>query len=176
MTKKRATRSRTRIKTAAIPNCLIDACPQSNKSERAFVSSFALLTAVSISSIVACFLMSLLVFGSINAVADEQQAAHPKKKPVATKKKEAKKILLIGHELDHAWATHMYLDTCELLAKCLRQTPGVEAVVSNGWPEDKKLLKDVDSIVLYSSPGGDLLLDGQQAGEVDQLMKQGVGL
>jgi type 1 glutamine amidotransferase len=87
-----------------------------------------------------------------------------------------KKILLIGHELDHAWGTHMYLPTCELLAKCLRQTPGVEAVVSDGWPKDKKELAGVDAIVLYSSPGGELLLDGEQAAEVDRLLKQGVGL
>ncbi len=87
-----------------------------------------------------------------------------------------KKILLIGHELDHPWATHMYLPTCELLAKCLRQTPGVVAVVSDGWPNDKKELEGVDAIVLYSSPGGELLLDGPQAAEMDRLMKQGVGL
>ena len=87
-----------------------------------------------------------------------------------------KKILLIGHELDHAWGTHMYLPTCKLLAKCLRQTPGVEAVVSDGWPKDKKELAGVDAIVLYSSPGGELLLDGEQAAEVDRLLKQGVGL
>jgi type 1 glutamine amidotransferase len=87
-----------------------------------------------------------------------------------------KKILLIGHELDHAWGTHMYLPTCELLAKCLRQTPRVEAVVSDGWPKDKAELAGVDAIVLYSSPGGELLLDGEQAAEVNRLLKQGVGL
>src|SRR5215471_4330059 len=44
------------------------------------------------------------------------------------------KILLIGKDLDHARNTHTYMSDCELLAKCLRQTEGVEAVVSNGWP------------------------------------------
>ena len=96
--------------------------------------------------------------------------------PATAEEGGAKKILLIGHELDHAWGTHMYLPTCELLAKCLRQTPGVEAVVSDGWPKDKKELEGVDAIVLYSSPGGELLLDGEQAAEVDRLLKQGVGL
>ena len=42
-----------------------------------------------------------------------------------------KKIVLIGHELDRAWGTHMYLPTCKLLAKCLEQTPGVHAVISD---------------------------------------------
>ena len=87
-----------------------------------------------------------------------------------------KKILLIGHQLDHAWGTHMYLPTCQMLAKCLMQTPGVNAIVSDGWPEEKGMLEGIDALVLYSSPGGEILLDGAQAGEVDRLMKQGVGL
>ena len=87
-----------------------------------------------------------------------------------------KKIVLIGHELDHAWGTHMYLPTCKLQAKCLEQTPGVHAVISDGWPKNKNVLAGVDAIVLYSSPGGEILLDGDQAAEVNQLMKRGVGL
>jgi hypothetical protein len=46
------------------------------------------------------------------------------------------KVLLIGKDLDHARNTHTYISDCELLAKCLRQTDGVETVVSNGWPKD----------------------------------------
>ena len=42
------------------------------------------------------------------------------------------KILLIGKDLDHARNTHTYMSDCELLAKCLSQTDGVETVVSNG--------------------------------------------
>ena len=67
-----------------------------------------------------------------------------------------KKILLIGHNLDHAWGTHMYLPTCKILAKCLTQTPGVNAIVSDGWPKDKNAIKGVDALVLYSSPGGEI--------------------
>ena len=89
---------------------------------------------------------------------------------------EEKKIVLIGHKLDHPWATHMYLPTCELLAKCLRQTDGIEVVVSDGWPKDESVMKGVDCIVMYCSPGAEILLDGPHAGEVDRLMKEGVGL
>ena len=46
------------------------------------------------------------------------------------------KILLIGKDLDHPRNTHTYMSDCTLLAKCLRQTDGVETVVSNGWPKD----------------------------------------
>ena len=70
----------------------------------------------------------------------------------------------------------MYLPECELLAKCLRQSPGVEAVVSDGWPKDAQLLQNVDALVLYSSPGADLLLKGDHAGTVQKMLDQGVGL
>ena len=41
-------------------------------------------------------------------------------------------VLLIGHKLDHPYGTHMYLNGCSLLAKCLNQNPGVSAAVHNG--------------------------------------------
>ena len=37
----------------------------------------------------------------------------------------------IGKDLDHPRNTHTYMSDCTLLAKCLRQTEGVETVVSN---------------------------------------------
>ena len=63
------------------------------------------------------------------------------------------KILLIGKDLDHARNTHTYLSDCELLAKCLRQTEGVETVVSNGWPQDPKVLQDETALVLLPFGG-----------------------
>ena len=51
---------------------------------------------------------------------------------------------------------------CTLLAKCLRQTDGVETVVSNGWPKDPAVLKDVTAIVLETRLGGTVLLRGPQ--------------
>jgi type 1 glutamine amidotransferase len=86
------------------------------------------------------------------------------------------KILLIGHKLDHPRGSHMYLHTHEVLAKCLKQTKGVETVISDRWPKDKAVLENVKTIVVYSSPGAELLLDGPQRDEVDEVMKRGVGL
>src|SRR5262249_12240330 len=86
------------------------------------------------------------------------------------------KILLIGKDRDHPFTTHEYLSDCQLLAKCLRQTPGVEAVVSNGWPTDPAVLKDVKAIVLHTANGGDVLLGGPQRRQVEELLKNGVGL
>lgn len=86
------------------------------------------------------------------------------------------KVLLIGHDPDHPWGSHMYMHTLGLLAKCVRQTEGIETVVSNGWPTEPKTLKGVNTIVVYSSPAAEILLDGPHRDEVDRLMKSGVGL
>lgn len=86
------------------------------------------------------------------------------------------KVLFIGKQPDHPYGTHMYLHTCEMLAKCLELTDGVETVVSNGWPEDESLLEDVGTIVIYTTPAAEFLLDGPHRDEVAALMKKGVGL
>ena len=86
------------------------------------------------------------------------------------------KILLIGKQPDHPWGTHMYLHTCRMLTKCLQQTDGVETVVSDGWPKDAAKLKGVKTIVVYTTPAAELLLDGPHRDEVDLLMKRGMGL
>ena len=88
------------------------------------------------------------------------------------------RIVLIPTKLDHPPASHMYELECRLLAKCLNQTPGVEAVVSPDfdWPKDPAVLKDVKSIVYYSRPAGDILLDPSRRDEVRRLLKSGVGL
>ena len=65
-------------------------------------------------------------------------------------------VHLIGHKLDHPYGTHMYLKGCRLLANCLNQNSGVRATVSNGWPSDPNLLKNIDAIVFYSSPAADI--------------------
>src|ERR1700756_1623672 len=86
------------------------------------------------------------------------------------------KILLIGQDLDHPRNTHTYLSDCTLLAKCLRQTDGVETVVSNGWPTDPADVKGVTAIVLHTRLGGTVLFRGPQRAQVEELLKRGVGL
>src|ERR1022692_2015461 len=80
------------------------------------------------------------------------------------------KILLIGKDLDHARNTHTYMSDCTLLAKCLRQTDGVETVVSNGWPKDPAVVKDVTAIVLHTRLGGTVLFRGPQRRQVDEML------
>lgn len=86
-------------------------------------------------------------------------------------------ILLIGKERDHPPGTHEYLAECELLAKCLRQTQGIEAVVSDGWPTDPVLLARVDAIVLYTAVGGNVLFqEPARREQVEKMLKSGTGL
>jgi type 1 glutamine amidotransferase len=86
------------------------------------------------------------------------------------------RILLIGKDRDHPFGTHEYMTDCLILAKCLRQTPGVEAIVSNGWPKDRALLKDVTAIVLHTRNGGNVLFDPLVRDQAQALLKNGVGL
>lgn len=88
----------------------------------------------------------------------------------------ATKILLIGKQPDHPFGSHMYLHTCGMLAKCLQQTPGVETVISDGWPKDEATLKDVKTIVIYTTPAAEFLLDAPHREQVEKLMASGVGL
>ena len=89
--------------------------------------------------------------------------------------KDVTKVLLVGHKLDHPFGTHMYLQECRLLAKCLNQNPGILATVSNGWPSDESLLKDIDALVFYSSPAADILLNEKNKIQAEALFKRGVG-
>src|SRR5207249_12210256 len=72
--------------------------------------------------------------------------------------------------------THTCMSDCELLAKCLSQTDGVETVVSNGWPKDPAVVKDVTAIVLHTRLGGTVLFRGPQRRQVEEMLKQGVGI
>lgn len=89
---------------------------------------------------------------------------------------EKTKVLFIGKDPDHLYGSHMYLHTCKMLAKCLKQTPDIETVVSNGWPQDKKTLKGVKTIVVYTSPAAEFLLDSPHRDQVQKLLDNDVGL
>src|SRR5260370_25687230 len=86
------------------------------------------------------------------------------------------KILLIGKDLDHARNTHTYISDCELLAKCLRQTEGVETAVSNGWPKSPEVLQDVKAIVLHTRLGGTVLFRGPHRRQAEEMIQKGVGI
>jgi hypothetical protein len=94
----------------------------------------------------------------------------------AGKDTSAAKIVLIGHKPDHPPGTHLYLRECGLLAKCLQQTPGVTAVVSDGWPRESAILDGASAIVIYSSPGAEIIFRPDHADQAEAFLKRGVGL
>lgn len=100
-------------------------------------------------------------------------AGHAAIKAIAA---EPKRVLLIGHLRDHPYETHEYLVDAEILANCLRQTPGVEAHVSSGWPDDPETLTGLDALVLHVASGGDFLLGGRHREAAEKLLDSGVGL
>src|SRR6516162_7230993 len=95
---------------------------------------------------------------------------------IAADEKPRTRILFIGKNPDHPYGSHMYMHTCGVLAKCAELTPGVEAVISNGWPKEARMLDGVKAIVVYSNPAAEMLLEGPHRAQVDELMKRGVGL
>jgi type 1 glutamine amidotransferase len=86
------------------------------------------------------------------------------------------KILLVGKDRDHPYASHEYMVECTMLARCLQQTRGIETIVSNGWPTDPNQLKGVKAIVLYTNNGGNVILAPQVREQVRQMVKDGVGV
>ena len=86
------------------------------------------------------------------------------------------KVLFIGKQPDHPFATHMYLHTGEMLARCLKLSGNIQTVVSDGWPKDEATLKDVSTIVLYMTPAAEFLLDSPHRDQFEKMMKRGVGL
>lgn len=86
------------------------------------------------------------------------------------------KVLFIGKQPDHPFGTHMYLHTCQMLAKCLALNGDIQTVVSDGWPKAAETLEDVDTIVVYTTPAAELLLDGAHREQVHAQMQKGVGL
>ncbi|MGC9947730.1 MAG: ThuA domain-containing protein [Bryobacteraceae bacterium] len=88
------------------------------------------------------------------------------------------KIVLVAGTPSHGPGEHEFNAGATLLAKCLRQNPGVAAiVVRGGWPADDSFFEGANAIVLYMDGGENhpLLADDRLA-KLGKLMKNGVGL
>ncbi|HVX10074.1 MAG TPA: ThuA domain-containing protein [Pirellulales bacterium] len=92
---------------------------------------------------------------------------------VADERTDGTSVLFIGKQPDHPYGSHMYLHAGRMLSECLRIN-GVKAVVSDGWP--KEVPEGLKTIVVYTSPGAELLLDSPHRDEFVRLMQRGVGL
>jgi type 1 glutamine amidotransferase len=88
------------------------------------------------------------------------------------------KIIMVAGKPSHGAGEHEFNAGSMLLAKCLRQNSGVDAiVVKGGWPADESVFEGASSIVLYMDGGENhpLLVDERLA-TLGKLMKRGVGL
>lgn len=114
-----------------------------------------------------CLLLNRLEF-----VESPQAIAH--RQAEAAKRKQ---ILLVATPLDHPFGTHMYREVCQILAACLNQHPDVEAIVAreDDFPTDPRLLDQIDAIVCYSRPAGDIVLSPQHREAFERMIGRGVG-
>ncbi len=90
----------------------------------------------------------------------------------------AAKIVIVAGTPSHGPGEHEFNAGSMLLAKCLRQNPGVNVVVvKGGWPADDSFFDGATSIVLYED-GGEKhpLIAGDHLAKMGALMKKGVGL
>ena len=85
------------------------------------------------------------------------------------------RILIIGTPPDHPWGSHMYEFDGGVLAKCLRQTDGVEAEAMIGWPADSARLDSLACIVFYSRPAGGIVMHPDHHARFHELMRRGTG-
>ncbi|HUO31349.1 MAG TPA: ThuA domain-containing protein [Bryobacteraceae bacterium] len=88
------------------------------------------------------------------------------------------KIVMVAGAPSHGPGEHEFNAGTLLLAKCLRQNPGVDVVVvKGGWPSDASVFTGAATIVLYMDGGEKhpMIADGHLA-ELSKLMKSGVGL
>jgi len=64
------------------------------------------------------------------------------------------KIVLVAGKPSHGPGEHEFNAGSMLLARCLRQNPGVDAiVVKGGWPADDSVFGGASAIVLYMDGG-----------------------
>ncbi|HTQ56636.1 MAG TPA: ThuA domain-containing protein [Bryobacteraceae bacterium] len=88
------------------------------------------------------------------------------------------KIVLIAGRPSHGAGEHEFHAGSLLLARCLRQNPGVDpVVVGDGWPSDDAVFNGARAVVLYMDGGeGHPLLSDDRLAKIGKLMKSGVGL
>jgi type 1 glutamine amidotransferase len=88
------------------------------------------------------------------------------------------KIVLVAGKPSHGPREHEYFAGCALLAKLLKQTPGVWPVIArDGWPKDPKTFENARSVVFFMNGGGNhFCLKEDHPKQITNLAEQGVGL
>ncbi|OWK40520.1 ThuA domain-containing protein [Fimbriiglobus ruber] len=89
-----------------------------------------------------------------------------------------RKLVMIAGTVSHGPGDHEFNAGVQLLAKCLKETKGLETVVHlNGYPKDDSSLDTADGILLYADGGaGHPFLRDHRLKRIGDLMAKGVGL
>jgi hypothetical protein len=87
-------------------------------------------------------------------------------------------IVLIAGVGNQGPGEHEYFAGCALLAKLLKQTPGVWPIlVRDGWPKDEKVFDDAKCVVLFLTGGGTQpAAKPENVAMLAKLAERGVGL
>ena len=86
------------------------------------------------------------------------------------------RIVMVAGSGSHGNGAHEHPAGCAFLADQLNKAvDGVEAIVSQGWPEDSTTFDDTDAIIVYSD-GGARHLSIPHLDQIAGLMARGIGL
>jgi hypothetical protein len=90
---------------------------------------------------------------------------------------ESRKLVLIAGTPSHGPGAHEFNAGTLLLAKCLKDFPGLELSVNlNGWPKNEKVFDGAAGILIYADGGkGHPAVQGNRLELLGNLMKKGVG-
>ena len=88
------------------------------------------------------------------------------------------KIVILAGSFSKGKGEHEYFAGSALLAKMLRQTPGVAPVMAaEGWPKNERILEGAKSIVFYMDGGGKQpILAPEKLQQIEKLAARGVGI
>src|SRR5262245_38241960 len=65
-----------------------------------------------------------------------------------------KKLVILAGKPSHPPRMHEFNAGVQLLAKCLRDVPGLKTeIVLNGWPQDEKVFDGASAVVFYMDGG-----------------------
>ncbi|SFH54662.1 ThuA domain-containing protein [Planctomicrobium piriforme] len=93
---------------------------------------------------------------------------------------EPRRLVLVAGKPSHPPRMHEFNAGVQLLAKCLKDVPGLEVeYVLNGWPEDGAVFEKADAAVFFMDGGGKHELvqeNGRRLKLIDGLAAKGLGI
>jgi len=91
-------------------------------------------------------------------------------------------LVLVAGKPSHPPRMHEFNAGVQLLAKCLREAPGLALttrVVLGGWPQDERVFEGADAVVFYMDGGArhEIVQDqGRRLAKIEDWVRRGVGI